>query len=178
MASWLLAKGTRRLARRVWVARLSKCRLYDLRGGHLSFNEVFLLQTHSLCRAHRLKRGISSTLPWSRNCNFSILCPRIIRPHLVKLSCYTVILIKSKSSQSIKIPRKYKKFYKCWTNGSPPQVTLMSCGCRVNWSFLLLWPSRRTLYISPPLAARGIRQNWSLFIGKSPKIVKSPQKSD
>ena len=49
----------------------------------------------------------------------------------------------------------------------------MSCGCRVNWSFLLLWPSRRTLYISPPLAARGIRQNWSLFIGKSPKIVLS-----
>ena len=176
MASWLLAKGTRRLARRVWVARLSKCRLYDLRGGHLSFNEVFLLQTHSLCRAHRLKHGISSTLPWSRNCNYSILCPRIICPHLVKLSCYTVInqnqVKASKSFKNIKIEYMLSKWFS----------SLMSWGCNttcmVNWSFLLLWPSRRTLYISAPLAAGGIRQNWSLFIGKSPKIVKSPQKSD
>ena len=34
----------------------------------------------------------------------------------------------------------------------------------VNWSFLLLWPSQRTLYISARLVAQEIRQSWSHFI--------------
>ena len=45
----------------------------------------------------------------------------------------------------------------------------------VNWSFLLLWPSQRTLYISARLIAPEIRQNWSRFIAARRSL---PPKTD
>ena len=45
----------------------------------------------------------------------------------------------------------------------------------VNWSFLLLWPSQRTLYISTRLVAQEIRQSWSHFIAARRRL---PPKKD
>ena len=45
----------------------------------------------------------------------------------------------------------------------------------VNWSFLLLWPSQRTLYISARLDAPEIRQSWSHFIAAWRSL---PKKTD
>ena len=51
----------------------------------------------------------------------------------------------------------------------------MAWGCMVNWSFLLLWPSQRTLYISTRLVAQEIRQSWSHFVAARRSL---PQKTD